>query len=715
MKELRSLFDIYTSSAEKMNHYEGNDFELPQTFKNQVTEINNSKVIYNKYSAIVETKGYQHGVLNIFMPNQWFYIASYFTDFYEELMQYKKYALMITTKDRLKEISDSHVLNDQELSNLQNLELTEASKNYLKRFITDYDWWKGAKTIDRGDFYVSPILNCARLVNASQSYVADLCAFLSDKKDLVELIIQKGDDSNSNIKKETPLTIHLSKQIIYYGAPGTGKSFAINNLTKGKHVIRTTFHPDSDYSTFVGAYKPTTKESFVRDSTGRVVVENGMKVTEDRIVYNFVEQAFLQAYVNAWKLYAAAANENEAEPQFLVIEEINRGNCAQIFGDLFQLLDRKDNGFSEYPITADADMQSHLAKAFKNLDIPNAEAIDNMYDEPGIAEKIKNGEVLLLPSNLYIWATMNTSDQSLFPIDSAFKRRWEWKYVPISKGIDKDTHEELNWRIKVNNGYYDWWSFLEEINGQIDSLTSSQDKKLGYFFCKAKDGIITAEQFVDKVLFFLWNEVLKDYEREQPFLKNGNDYLTFEQFYEIDDTGNTSIKEDKVELLLNNLGVNRIESDSNIPADVDDDNQSSELEEKYLKFWQGFNASYEESGEFKEIFTNPKGLKQTWLNIGGLRRKYYIALIVLAQKRVARIQLYFPNHEKEYEVFVDEIDRMQEELGMNIEKHEANKCSYLQIERPFDIDKDDPNIVYQWYHEKSVVFKRLCDEIDPKE
>jgi hypothetical protein len=423
----------------------------------------------------------------------------------------------------------------------------------------------------------------------------------------------------------------------------------------------------------------------------------------------------LQAYVNAWKLYAAATNENEAEPQFLVIEEINRGNCAQIFGDLFQLLDRKDNGFSEYPITADADMQSHLAKAFKNLDIPNAEALDDMYDEPGIAEKIKNGEVLLLPSNLYIWATMNTSDQSLFPIDSAFKRRWEWKYVPISKGIDKDTHEELNWRIKVNNDYYDWWSFLEKINEQIGSLTSSQDKKLGFFFCKAKDGIITSEQFVDKVLFFLWNEVLKDYEKEQSFLKNGDDYLTFEQFYEIDDTGNTSIKEDNVELLLNNLGVEKIESDSNVPADVDDESQSSELEEKYLRFWQGFNASYEQSGDFKDIFTNPKGLKQTWLNIGGLHRKYYIALIVLAQKKVARIQLYFPNHEKEYDIFVGEIDRMQEKLGMNIEKHEANKCSYLQIERPFDIDMDDPNVVYQWYHEKSVIFKRLCDEIDPRE
>ena len=150
-------------------------------------------------------------------------------------------------------------------------------------------------------------------------------------------------------------------QQIYYGAPGTGKSHKIKELTEGKQVIRTTFHPDSDYSTFVGAYKPTTIDEPLMTVIGTKAVpvenEDGTPRTESKIVYEFVEQAFLQAYIKAWKQYAKAAAEGkDAEGMYLVIEEINRGNCAQIFGDLFQLLDRGDNGFSEYPINADKDL-----------------------------------------------------------------------------------------------------------------------------------------------------------------------------------------------------------------------------------------------------------------------------------------------------------------------------------------------------------------------
>lgn len=370
----------------------------------------------------------------------------------------------------------------------------------------------------------------------------------------------EADSSSDRLRREKFHMINdgteLPRQVIYYGAPGTGKSHAINEITKSKSVIRTTFHPDSDYSTFVGAYKPTTKESYVRDSTGRVVVENGEKVTEERIVYTFVGQAFFQAYVKAWKLYASAHDGEKPEEQYLVIEEINRGNCAQIFGDLFQLLDRRDNGFSEYPIAADKDMQKQLAKAFSDAEIPNE--IDALCGEPGIATKIKSGELLLLPSNLYIWATMNTSDQSLFPIDSAFKRRWDWKYIPISRGIDNNGHN-LQWKISVGNKSYDWWSFIEKINKIIGSLTSSQDKKLGYFFCKAQDGIITQEAFVDKVLFFLWNEVLKDYEKEQDFLRNSDDYLAFDDFYTTDAHGKIIINASSVETLMMNLAVDQVE------------------------------------------------------------------------------------------------------------------------------------------------------------
>ena len=346
-------------------------------------------------------------------------------------------------------------------------------------------------------------------------------------------------------------------QIIYYGAPGTGKSYEINKRTLGKEVIRTTFHPDSDYSTFVGAYKPTSIEVPVRDVTGKVIVENGTQVTENRIVYEFVEQAFLQAYTNAWKAYANAEAGEKPTEQYLVIEEINRGNCAQIFGDLFQLLDRNYAGFSDYPIAADKDMKKQLAKAFKDLTIADAERINAIYDKDIVAQVLK-GDVLLLPDNLYIWATMNTSDQSLFPIDSAFKRRWDWKYIPISEGKD-ETGNKLNYMIKVRGKLYGWWNFVEKINNEIGELTKSEDKKLGYFFCKANNGVINAETFVSKVVFYLWNDVFKDQDLGTLFVDENGDDLTFSSFYKVDDFGKPMVREDKVERFLKNLGVEEVD------------------------------------------------------------------------------------------------------------------------------------------------------------
>lgn len=273
MEELRNLKQIYSLAAGRFNQYEGKDFVLPMIFKEQVKEINSNIITYNDYSAVIETRGNQNGVLNIFLPNQWFYIASYFTDFYNELQRYKKEALKVTSKERLK-ILNGATLSDTEENRLQHLSLSEQSKNYLRLFITDYSWWFGAKTIDRGDFYVSPILNSARLVNASQSFVAELCAFLADKSDLVQAIIS-GEESAS--EKNTPPNITLSLQQIFYGAPGTGKSHKIKDdmdvkvADEKNLVFRTTFHPDSDYSTFVGAYKPTTTKRAVRNVAGDIV------------------------------------------------------------------------------------------------------------------------------------------------------------------------------------------------------------------------------------------------------------------------------------------------------------------------------------------------------------------------------------------------------------------------------------------------------------
>ena len=361
----------------------------------------------------------------------------------------------------------------------------------------------------------------------------------------------------SNEAKKVKLPSNLTLQQIYYGAPGTGKSKTIKDLTFGESVIRTTFHPDSDYASFVGTYKPITEEVTLRDCYGKKVIdeETNEVVKEERIAYKFIPQAFLEAYVEAWKKLGSS------KKQFLIIEEINRGNCAQIFGDLFQLLDRNEYGFSDYPIVADKDMQKYLEKEFAGWEITNKDEINQLYGEANMVNLIKKGERLVLPSNLYIWATMNTSDQSLFPIDSAFKRRWDWKYVPIREGRDKETNAPLNWYINTGDKQYKWWSFISKVNELIGSLTNSEDKKLGYFFCKAKDGEIDADLFVSKVIFYLWNDVFKDYGfDDKDFQDEEGKILSFDRFYQ-DVNGKTNVDIAIVKQFLENLGVEEYYSD----------------------------------------------------------------------------------------------------------------------------------------------------------
>lgn len=390
--------------------------------------------------------------------------------------------------------------------------------------------------------------------------------------DLSDDAMLEVDDSEDDNIQEVDIDKYPLQQI-YYGAPGTGKSYDIDRITKALPVVRTTLHPDSDYSTFVGAYKPTMENTPVYGAQGVEIAK------EKRITYTFVKQAFLKAYLGAWKKYAERGVE--VTPQFLVIEEINRGNCAQIFGDLFQLLDRNDNGFSSYPIEADADLQKEIERAFKEDvefkiegDLQVAGAVKGYTSNYGksLSEDILEGRVLLLPNNLYIWATMNTSDQSLFPIDSAFKRRWDWKYVRITNGYERDENGKrkldengkpipLGWQIETNGEKYDWWNFVQAINEKIAAATDSDDKKLGYFFCKAKDGIIDAETFVGKVIFYLWNDVFKDEDADIFKLVDGIQ-PTFDQFYKEDDTtGDIVADEEMVAAFLKKLGLIHVEEE----------------------------------------------------------------------------------------------------------------------------------------------------------
>ena len=396
--------------------------------------------------------------------------------------------------------------------------------------------------IDRYDFSTNPSIRGTRTKGLQKAKILGL--YQTDKSVLFRPEFIYYYIESQSTKKITDLTVTtpttpsspLPHQQIFYGAPGTGKSHTIKRVVEDGNLphIRTTFHPDSDYSTFVGAYKPSTIEVPMRDVSGHIIVEDGQQVIESKIIYTFVPQAFLKAYVAAWS--------NLNEPFFLIIEEINRGNCAQIFGDLFQLLDRNSEGISDYPVTSDDDIRRYLNSKFSALDDAQ---------RANIPDEILSGEKMLLPRNLHIWATMNTSDQSLFPIDSAFKRRWDWKYTPIANG-------NKNWKIAADGKEYDWWQFLEKINAQIGNATHSEDKKLGYYFCKPiNNQTIDAETFVSKVVFYLWNDVFKDFAEDAGSIFNDEDgsVLSFNKFYTTDTDGNAVVVEQKVTQFLQNLGV----------------------------------------------------------------------------------------------------------------------------------------------------------------
>ena len=611
MEALRDLNILAQEVVQNFNEkFDAGDRKIPQTFKNKVKGLKSFSIVYNEYSVIIKGDGVRSK--DSYVPNQCFFMASFFVEYSYELSKYKQKVLSVLStagisNNELTEFfihernngkDDVSKGEDIFVQLLDSINYNESDREYLIKFVTDYNWWSGSKTIDRFDFFNSPVLSIMGLTASSNAAMTLIVDYLTQNPDDSRLLLGQIEHTNQTTRV-------TESQIIYYGAPGTGKSKTIKDKTeeaeKDGRVFRTTFHPDSDYSTFVGCYKPGMKsadriysaeelavklkeiknsgvtypchkfaaqywrslkdqsteaikqillacgftESMnVEISKGVAIGQEYLNKEEDgKIIYAFTPQAFTNAYVKAW---------NTEENVYLVIEEINRGNCAQIFGDLFQLLDRK-NGVSEYPIDADADLANYISKKLES---------SSRTDFP---DGVKEGKKLVLPSNLYIWATMNTSDQSLFPIDSAFKRRWDWKYIKIAEGKQTETHQPLKWQIKVEDEdrnrvrLYDWWKFLQLINRRIYGATQSADKQMGYFFAKAKDHFngkivgriikdavletqsgqisedyITAETFVNKVLFYLWTDVMKDNEYEEItnlMEKKDGDRLTFPDFF----------------------------------------------------------------------------------------------------------------------------------------------------------------------------------------
>lgn len=321
---------------------------------------------------------------------------------------------------------------------------------------------------------------------------------INDKKGFFEFV---GKNAGSSISlTNAPL---LPLQQIFYGAPGTGKSHTVDkDYVKDNKCFRITFHPDTDYASFVGCYKP----------------KMGGPTGED-ITYSFVPQVFLNAYIYAWN--------HPDEPTYLVIEELNRGNCAQIFGDIFQLLDRQKTGhpgYSKYTINADSDIATYLSGELKDKE-SYEKVIREIY-----GPKEFDFSILALPSNLNILATMNTSDQSLFPIDSAFKRRWGMEYV----GVNYTDAEQFTVVIDETHKY-SWSEILKGLNGYIKQEKHSTNKILGNRFVQSdENNVISAVAFRDKVLFFLFNDVFKEEDEFRTDFFGGNDELYFEDLCEGD-------------------------------------------------------------------------------------------------------------------------------------------------------------------------------------
>lgn len=348
------------------------------------------------------------------------------------------------------------------------------------------------------------------------------------------------DDGKENGLEDTSITAYsIPLQQIFYGAPGTGKSHTVDNdYVKDNKCFRITFHPDTDYASFVGCYKP----------------KMGGATGED-ITYSFVPQVFLNAYLYAWN--------HPGEPTYLVIEELNRGNCAQIFGDIFQLLDRQKighPGYSKYTINADSDISTYLSG-----ELENKERYENVIREIyGIKEF--DFSILALPSNLNILATMNTSDQSLFPIDSAFKRRWEMEYV----GVNYTDAEQFTVVIDETHKY-SWSEILKGLNGYIKQEKHSTNKILGNRFVQSdENNVISAVAFRDKVLFFLFNDVFKEEDEFRTGFFGGNDTLYFEDLCEDKDLTNYVINFiEKICKAANK--VNNPQSDGVAPQQVENE------------------------------------------------------------------------------------------------------------------------------------------------
>ncbi|WP_409068728.1 AAA family ATPase [Clostridium caseinilyticum] len=324
-------------------------------------------------------------------------------------------------------------------------------------------------------------------------------------------LIELGEPETNDEDLSESVDVHIgdlskfSRNRILFGAPGTGKSYKLNEDREGcfadDNYERVTFHSNYSYAQFVGTYKPTPKED-----------------DDSVITYKYIPGPFMRVWVRAYR----STQNNDGQNYLLIIEEINRANVAAVFGDVFQLLDRK-NGVSEYSIYTSEDIKRYLNDEFSK-EIPENE----WYRTLSVVEKKKHINSIKLPSNMYIWCTMNSADQGVFPIDTAFKRRWNFEYIGIN---ESESMNDID--VTFADGRVINWNVLRHaINERLGKMHINEDKMIGPFFLSKDDLKNNFESaFKSKLLMYLYEDVIK-HRRDEFFAKGMDTYSKLLEAYE---------------------------------------------------------------------------------------------------------------------------------------------------------------------------------------
>ncbi len=538
---LRDLNELARNTRENYNNtFTNSDFKLNRDFKerfSQALEAKNNTVEYFDYSAEITINTGN----KIFCPNQWFYLATFVVSYLRELIQYKRVIEELSNSgvdgmSRSKFMEKVKVLKGKDINDTAP-EIKEAiisffgedteSVGFLCKFLTEYEWWLGNKTIDRGDFFHSPVLNLLGVVNVSQSYVADIAWFLASNSELMNsaLHLQEQEFRQSLVSP--------GENLIVYGAPGTGKSHYLKE--NFSNITRVVFHPEYSYYDFVGSYKPVPLY-LQTDTPLKRADGGGFDKGEPRIDYQFVSGPFIDVLLNAIR--------NPEQSFTLLIEEINRANAPAVFGDIFQLLDRKLDGSSEYRIMPNQDLNNYLLSFHDVRDF----IVDGLY----------------LPANMNIVATMNSADQGVYVLDSAFKRRWKFKYMQIrERGFAHENH-----LINYAGENFPWRVILSVVNNKLKDLQINEDRLIGPFFISPEE-IEDSNNFSSKLLIYLWDDVVR-YKRNEffnPYIKTYSDLVA--KFFAGEDI--MGIKEEMYDLLN---GEQELRIEEEIEAE-----QESRLEE----------------------------------------------------------------------------------------------------------------------------------------